>query len=174
MIKWKLEALIKAYNSGKPTYIRLGKKGEPVVHEKKPNFKIGRSIYLKKGKDVALLGVGNALPIALKCEETLLKQNINCDLISFHTAKPLDNKLLERLFRLDKLIVIIEEHGLIGGVGSSILEWANINNFNTQNVLRFGGPDKFLTGCGNQNEARKFIGLTFQNISSQIIKKIKK
>ena len=43
---------------------------------------IGRSIYLK-GKDVALLGVGNALPIALKCEETLLKQNINCDLISF-------------------------------------------------------------------------------------------
>ena len=74
---------------------------------------------------------------------------------------------------MDKLIVIIEEHGLIGGVGSSILEWANINNFNTQNVLRFGGPDKFLTGCGNQNEARKFIGLTFQNISSQIIKKLK-
>jgi transketolase len=167
------EALIEAYNSSKPTYIRLGKKGEPVVHEKKPNFKIGRSIYLKKGKDVALLGVGNALPIALKCEEILFKQKIKCDLISFHTAKPLDKKLLESLFRLGKLIVIVEEHGLIGGVGSSILEWANINNLNTQNVLRFGGPDKFLTGCGNQTEGRKLIGLTSQNISSKILKKIK-
>ena len=76
------EALIKAYNSGKPTYIRLGKKGEPVVHEKKPNFKIGRSIYLKR-KRCCVIRVGNALPIALKCEETLLKQNINCDLISY-------------------------------------------------------------------------------------------
>ena len=103
----------------------------------------------------------------------MFKQKIKCDLISFHTAKPLDKKLLESLFRLGKLIVIVEEHGLIGGVGSSILEWANINNLNTQNVLRFGGPDKFLTGCGNQTEGRKLIGLTSQNISSKILKKIK-
>ena len=58
------EALIKAYESNKPTYIRLGKKGEPLIHKKKPNFQIGKSIFLKKGNDVALLGVGNALSIA--------------------------------------------------------------------------------------------------------------
>lgn len=168
------EAFIEAYKSKKPTYIRLGKKGEPVIHKKKINFKIGKSIFLKKGKDVALLGVGNALAIASECEQVLSNYKIKSDLISFHTAKPLDEKLLIRLFSLNKLIVVIEEHGLIGGVGSSILEWANLNNFNTKKVLRFGGPDKFLTACGNQFEARELIGLTYKKISSKILEKIKK
>ena len=58
------EALIKAYESNRPTYIRLGKKGEPLIHNKKPKFEIGKSIFIKKGSDVAILGVGNALSIA--------------------------------------------------------------------------------------------------------------
>ena len=164
------EAFIKAYESNKPTYIRLGKKGEPLIHKKKPNFKIGKSIFIKKGNDVALLGVGNALSIAYKCEEELFEKKIKCDLVSFHTPKPLDRQLLTNLFKSNKLIVIIEEHGLIGGVGSSVLEWANENKFNTKNILRFGGPDKFLTGCGNQIEARKLIGLTSKKICNQILK----
>jgi len=168
------EAFIKAYESNKPTYIRLGKKGEPLIHKKKPNFQIGKSIFLKKGNDVALLGVGNALSIAAKCEEELFKKKIKCDLVSFHTPKPLDKKLLTNLFKSNKLIAIIEEHGLIGGVGSSVLEWANENKFDTKNVLRFGGPDKFLTGCGNQTEARKFIGLTSKKICDRILKNLKK
>ena len=168
------EAFIKAYESNKPTYIRLGKKGEPLIHKKKPNFQIGKSIFLKKGNDVALLGVGNALSIAAKCEEELFKKKIKCDLVSFHTPKPLDKKLLNNLFKSNKLIAIIEEHGLIGGVGSSVLEWANENKLDTKNVLRFGGPDKFLTGCGNQTEARKFIGLTSKKICDRILKNLKK
>ena len=168
------EAFIKAYESNKPTYIRLGKKGEPLIHKKKPNFQIGKSIFLKKGNDVALLGVGNALSIAAKCEEELFKKKIKCDLVSFHTPKPLDKKLLTNLFKSNKLIAIIEEHGLIGGVGSSVLEWANENKFDTKNVLRFGGPDKFLTGCGNQIEARKLIGLTSKKICNQILNRLKK
>ena len=168
------EAFIKAYESNKPTYIRLGKKGEPLIHKKKPNFQIGKSIFLKKGNDVALLGVGNALSIAAKCEEELFKKKIKCDLVSFHTPKPLDKKLLTNLFKSNKLIAIIEEHGLIGGVGSSVLEWANENKFDTKNVLRFGGPDKFFTGCGNQIEARKFIGLTSKKICGRILKILKK
>jgi len=168
------EAFIKAYESNKPTYIRLGKKGEPLIHKKKPNFQIGKSIFLKKGNDVALLGVGNALSIAAKCEEELFKKKIKCDLVSFHTPKPLDKKLLTNLFKSNKLIAIIEEHGLIGGVGSSVLEWANENKLDTKNVLRFGGPDKFLTGCGNQTEARKFIGLTSKKICDRILKILKK
>lgn len=164
------EALLCAYNSKKPTYIRLGKKGEPIIHKKKPNFKIGKSIILKKGKDIALLGVGNALPIASKCEEILNLENIKSDLVSFHTAKPLDEKLVKKLFKSNKLIVVIEEHGLLGGVGSSILEWANENKFDSRNVLRFGGPDKFLTGCGNQTEARNFIGLNPKKICNKVLK----
>ncbi|MDA8992607.1 transketolase [Candidatus Pelagibacter ubique] len=168
------EALIKAYESNKPTYIRLGKKGEPIIHKKKPKFEIGKSIFIKKGEDIAILGVGNALSIASNCEEMLREKKIYSDLISFHTPKPIDEKLLKNLFKSNKLIVVIEEHGLIGGVGSSILEWANNNKLDIKNILRFGGPDRFLTGCGNQNEARDFIGLTPKKICNQIIYQLKK
>ena len=166
------EALIKAYKSKKPTYIRIGKKGEPLVHIKKPKFEIGKSIILKTGKHLSILGVGNALPIAKECNDILRKKKIYSNLISFHTAKPLDHHLLKRLFKSKKIIVVIEEHGLIGGVGSGILEWASDNGFDARSVIRFGGPDKFLTGCGNQNEARNYIGLTADKISIQIIKKL--
>jgi len=168
------EALIKAYESKKPTYIRLGKKGEPIVHKKKPKFEIGKSIFIKRGHQLSILGVGNALSIAVDCEEILTSKKISSDLISFHTAKPIDHKLLKKLFKSKKIIIIIEEHGLIGGVGSGILEWASDNGFDSRKVLRFGGPDKFLTGCGNQNEARNLIGLNAKKISSQVIDKLKK
>lgn len=168
------EALIKAYESNRPTYIRLGKKGEPIVHKKKPKFQIGKSIFIKRGHHLSILGVGNALSIANECEEILRRKKISADLISFHTPKPIDHKLLKNLFKSKKLIVVIEEHGLIGGVGSGILEWASDNGFNSRKVLRFGGPDKFLTGCGNQNEARNLIGLTASNISRKVINKLKK
>ena len=120
-----------------------------------------------------MLGVGNALSIAAESENFLSKSKISSDLISFHTIKPIDRKLLRDLFDSNKLIAVIEEHGLIGGAGSSILEWANHNNLDTKKVMRFGGPDKFLTGCGNQKEARKFIGLDPKKISHQIERRLK-
>ena len=64
----------------------------------------------------------------------------------------------------NKKIIIVEEHGLSGGAGSAILEWGVQNKVNLNKIICIGGPDKFLTSCGNQEEARKFIGLTAENI----------
>ena len=63
---------------------------------------------------------------------------------------------------------------MIGGVGSAILEWANTNKRDASKVIRFGGPDRFLTGCGNQNEARKLIGLDSKKIIKKILQSLKK
>ena len=115
----------------------MGKKGEPIVHKKKPKFKIGKSIFIKRGRHLSILGVGNALSIANECEEILRRKKISSDLISFHTPKPIDHKLLKNLFKLKKLIVVIEEHGLIGGVGSGILEWASDNGYIWNNDLEY-------------------------------------
>jgi transketolase len=167
-------SIVEALKSNKPTYIRLGKKGEPEIHEKIPKFKIGKGLILKKGKDLAILGVGNTLSIAKESAEYLAKKNIYAELISFHTPKPLDSKLLGSLFKSKKLIIIIEEHGLIGGAGSAVLEWANLNKKDASKVIRFGGPDKFLTGCGNQKEARKLIGLESKKIVLKILEHLKK
>ena len=133
------------------------------------NQEIPFKIINELGEDISLQAT-----FFVNDTEILTSKKISSDLISFHTAKPIDHKLLKKLFKSKKIIIIIEEHGLIGGVGSGILEWASDNGFDSRKVLRFGGPDKFLTGCGNQNEARNLIGLNAKKISSQVIDKLKK
>ena len=116
------------------------------------------SIFLETGDQISIISVGNVLSLAKECREELNKRDIQSDLVSMHTIKPIDENLLIKLFNSNKLIVVIEEHSLIGGAGASILEWANKKNYDTRKLLRFGGPDHFLTGCGNQSEARELIG----------------
>ena len=163
------QAINKSYKSKLPTYIRLGKKGEPNIHRDIPEFVIGKSIYIERGQAVSLISVGNVLGLANECWMELKQKNINADLISMHTVKPLDIDLLEELFKSNKIVVLIEEHGLVGGAGSAVLEWANASGYNTKDFLRFGGPDMFLTGCGNQFEAREYIGLSKINIINSIL-----
>ena len=100
-------SLIEALKSNKPTYIRLGKKGEPEIHKKIPKFKIGKGLVLKTGKDLAILGVGNTLSIAKECTEYLAKKDIDAELIRYHSPQPVDSKLLSKIFKLKKLIIIL-------------------------------------------------------------------
>lgn len=151
-----------------PTYIRLGKKGEPVIHQSDPNFEIGRGIVMREGTDVAILGVGNMLAVALQTAEQLLQKELSTKVISLHTVKPLDDSLLSQLFSEHKLVVVLEEHGLIGGAGSAILEWGHSARADLRKLLCIGGPDRFLSACGDQEEARILLGLTPAMISQKI------
>jgi transketolase len=160
-----LEAAIKM---GKPTYIRIGKKGEPKVHLEKPKFEIGKAITLQKGEKIALIGVGTMVSVAQKCSKLLESQGHNPSLISLHSIKPLDEDLLERLFLDYQTIVVIEEHGLAGGAGSAILEWGSENKMDLRKLNCFGTPDRFLMSAGNQMEARESIGLDAKSIVSKI------
>ena len=75
-------------------------KRENLWYIKKPKFKIGKSIFVKRGSDLSILGVGNALSIASECGQILKSKKINSDVISFHTPKPIDHKLLKDLLNL--------------------------------------------------------------------------
>lgn len=161
-----------ALRLGRPTYIRLGKKGEPVIHQSEPEFEIGKGITLTNGSDVVILGVGNTLALALKCSDKLHQNGVSTKVISLHTVKPLDETLLHKLFSEQKLVIVLEEHGLIGGAGSAILEWGNTSQVDLGKLIRFGGPDRFLSACGNQAEARALLGLTTDQISQQILSRI--
>ena len=139
-----------------PTYIRLGKKGEPIINKKKFKFKIGK-----------------IMKVSLECQKILSNNNISTELVSFHSIKPLDNNYLKKAFK-KKMVVCIEEHGFVGGGGSAILEFCNKNSINTNNLLLFGTPNKFLSRMGNQEEARTKIGLSSIKIVEKIKKKLKK
>lgn len=157
----------------KPVYIRLGKKNEPIVHPKEPEFKIGKGIIVRKGKDVCLLGCGNILPVVCDAAKELEKHGIKPMVVSMHTVKPLDTQLLTKIFSTFSMVCSIEEHSLIGGFGSAVAEWGVDHSFSGANFLRFGIKDSFLHQTGNQENARKMTGLTAGNIVASILKKLK-
>lgn len=161
-------AIIEALKTNTPTYIRLGKKGEPIINKSKINFKIGKINKIKNGKEVSILSIGNIMKVSNECHKILTENKISTELVSFHSIRPIDKTFLKKVFK-KKLVVCIEEHFIEGGGGSAILEFCNKNHIKTNNLILFGAPKMFLSKLGNQEQARTKIGLT----SKQIIKKIK-
>ena len=156
----------------RPVYLRLGKKGEPQVHSSQPAFEIGKGIQLREGETLAILGVGNMLPVAVEVADRMTDSGIIPTLISLHTVKPLDDELLEKIFSEYQRIAVIEEHGLAGGAGSAILEWANARQLDSSKVSRFGAEDAFLSGYGDQKNARRRLGLEGELIADRLKEQI--
>jgi len=153
-----------------PVYIRMGKKGEPVVHAGSiENFQIGKAITVSDGTDVCLLSTGNMLPEAIEAAHKLGGQGISAQVVSFHTVKPLDQGCLKDAFGRFKLVATIEEHSLIGGFGAAVSEWLADTRTGNQNFMRFGTPDAFFKQSGEQEYAREALGLTGHQIAEKII-----
>ena len=163
-------AVVDALRLKRPTYIRLGKKGEPVVHTEPPPFEIGKGITVRQGDDIVLLSVGNMLAVALECAELIAETGASIRVVSLHTVKPMDESLLEQLFLNYRIIAVLEEHGLAGGAGSAVLEWGCSRHLDLGKIRCFGGPDRFLTACGNQQQARDQIGLNAESITRELLK----
>ncbi len=163
-------ALRAALRNDSPVYLRLGKKNEPVVHKKDPPFEIGKGITVVKGTDVCLLSTGNLLPIAVDVASLLEEQGISTQAVSFHTVKPLDTELLTEIFETFQTIATVEEHSLLGGLGGSVAEWLSDQPRGKSRLCRFGTPDSFVHRSGDQENARKMVGLTPENICGEIIR----
>lgn len=113
------EAVIAAMKHIGPVYIRLTLSSNPLDY-KRGNFKIGKARILKKGSDAAIIATGDMVSIANEASVVLKKNNIDCYVINIHTIKPIDEELIKKLSRECKAIVSIEEHSIIGGLGSAV------------------------------------------------------
>jgi transketolase len=166
----EVRAATKAFfNDPKPTYLRIGKKGEAPVHEKAlDDFEIGKSICLKHGQSVALLATGNILPNCSSVYDELKELGIYSSLYSFHTVKPMEKECLEEIFDRHEYVITIEEHGKLGGFGSAVAEWLASQTQPKARLLTIGTPDQFLLYTGNQEEARKKCGLDKAGLLKQI------
>jgi transketolase len=161
-------ALQAAMHEDGPVYIRIGKKGEPAIHAQAPDLKIGKAIVVREGADVALLSAGTIMPEVLKAADLLKAQGISAEVVSFHTIKPLDVAYLAAASKRVKLVATVEEHGLIGGLGSAVAEWRAAANAATP-LICFGTPDEFMHEVGSQEYARAKYGLTPDNIAARIL-----
>ncbi len=153
-----------------PVYIRMGKKGEPVVHAGPlSDFAIGKAITISKGSDVCLLSTGNMLPEAVEASHRLKEHGISAEVVSFHTVKPLDQDCLRNAFAKFRLVATLEEHSLIGGFGAAVSEWLTDTETQPRKFLRFGTPDAFFKKSGEQEYAREVLGLAAHQIADKIL-----
>lgn len=146
-----------------PVYLRIGKKGEPVVSKDLSELKIGKGLTVREGKGVCLIATGNMLPTALEVGETL-----DAEVVSFPTIKPLDEPLLASLCQRFDSIVSLEEHSLIGGLGASLAEWMVDHQIKQTKLLRIGTPDLFPHALGSQAYLRAKYGLDAPTIIQKI------
>ena len=105
-----------------PAYLRLtGGPGLPAVYEEDFDFRIGKAVPLREGRDIAVIASGTMVYYAKKAAEILEEQGISAAVLDMHTIKPLDTEAVEA--QLDKkLIVTVEEASIIGGLGSAVAE----------------------------------------------------
>ena len=163
-------ALRAAMRQQQPVYIRIGKKGEPLVHPGPvADFEIGKAITISHGDDICLLSTGTMLPEAVDAARRLKESGISAEVVSFHTVKPLDETRLREAFGRFRLVATIEEHSLIGGFGAAVAEWLVDTGTNPTSLLRVGTPDAFFKKSGEQAYAREMLGLTGRQIADRIV-----
>ena len=171
---WEVRASIRAaFNLDSPVYIRLAKKNEPLVHEKVPDFTIGKGMIIKPGEDICLLNCGSLLPIAVNVTEMLANGGVPAQLVSMPTAKPLDVDLLSSIFSDFSNVFTLEEHSVTGGFGSAVAEWLSEQRSAKACLTRIGTNDKFMLEAGDQEYARKFFGITAEQIFEKISQSLK-
>jgi len=126
-----------------PMYIRLtGAVNNPPVYTEDYDFEIGRAITLKEGSDVNIIACGTMVYESLEAAKILEGQGLSVGVMNMHTIKPLDSEALKRVIGKSKVLVTVEEHSIIGGLGSAVAE--HICQFkNMPPQLRLGLPDAF-------------------------------
>ena len=159
-----LPAALKHKNS---VYIRLtGGSKNPVVYKKNYEFKIGKSIVLKKGKNLTLFATGTMVSKALKASIILKKFKIDSEVINIHTIKPIDEKQIIKSAKKSRLFVSLEEHNIIGGLGTSISEVIS-GIKNKPSLLRLGLKDSY-DHSGEYDFILKKNGLDVKSIANKI------
>ncbi len=151
-----------------PVFIRLGRSNETVLHSSAPDFKIGKGLILKEGNDVAIVSTGNMLEVATQVADQLTKDGISPRVVSMHTIKPLDINLLRECFEKFGQIFTLEEHSILGGLGSAVSEAAVLNRFDLSKLTAIGAPDTIIHTAGSHNHLRQLSGLTTEAILKKV------
>lgn len=146
-----------------PVYMRIGKSKLPVLFPEEHDFQIGKGVLMKDGRDVTIVASGTVLPNALEASQILEKDGIGVRLINIHTIKPLDRELILKAARETGRIVTVEEHYLIGGLGSSIAEILSVEC--PVPIKMIGVDDKF-GGTGPYEELLGLYGLQAEQIAA--------
>jgi len=157
-----VEYLADYYDS--PVYLRLARMNTPVVFDSNYKFEFGKGIIAEQGKDVTVISTGVMLFKALEAHKRLASDGISAEIIHMPSIKPVDAKLILESAGKTRNVITIEEHSIIGGLGSAVCEVLSENL--PVRVKRIGMTDRFAES-GEPEALFKKYGLTGNNIASE-------
>jgi len=152
-----------------PMYIRFGKNNDPQVHNDISDFKIGKGIVMREGDDLTIIASGTMLHTAKQITDMLIKEGISTRLISMHTIKPLDEDIIMKCAKDSAAIFTIEEHSVIGGLGSAVVEVLLELKYSGL-FSKIGLPDTYTPGYGSRDYLHQIHNLDAHSLADRIVK----
>ena len=144
-----------------PVYLRLSRAKKPLIYDENYRLEIGKAVILREGSDVALFATGDMVFETLEAADMLADLGILAEVVNIHTIKPLDVDTISRVARKTQAIVTVEDHSIIGGLGSAISEC--LGEYVPTHMRRIGLRDIFCES-DSTNVLREAYGMSPQHI----------
>ena len=162
--KWAIQEVSKTKG---PAYIRLSRFATPIIYDESQRFEIGKMIQFGSGTDATVFATGITVSEALKAQENLKKIGKNIRVIDVHTIKPIDKEMIIKCAKETKRLISIEDHSIIGGLGTSISEV--LTEKYPVKLERIGIKDTFGIS-GKAEELMRYFGIDSEAILNRVAK----
>ena len=156
--RWAIE---EAHNIKGPVYIRLSRLATPIIYEVNQKFGLGKMVQIGDGTDASIFATGDVVAEAIKAQEILREKGINVRVVDVHTIKPIDEETIIKCSKETKRLISIEDHNIIGGLGSAIAEV--LTSKNPCKLERIGIKDHFGKSA-SAKELLHYYGLDAEGI----------
>ena len=161
--RWAIEEISKIKG---PVYLRLCRLATPIIYNKEQDFEIGKMVQIGDGTDATIFATGVTVSEALKAKEILKTKGIDIRVVDVCTIKPIDNEMIIKCAKETKKIITIEDHNIIGGLGSAICEV--LTQEYPCKVIRMGIQDQFGRS-GKAEELMKYYKIDADSIVEKLL-----
>ena len=161
--RWVVEEISKIKG---PVYLRLCRLATPIIYNKEQDFEIGKMVQIGDGTDATIFATGVTVSEALKAKEILKTKGIDIRVVDVCTIKPIDNEMIIKCAKETKKIITIEDHNIIGGLGSAICEV--LTQEYPCKVIRMGIQDQFGRS-GKAEELMKYYKIDADSIVEKLL-----
>lgn len=156
--KWAVKEISKIEG---PVYLRLARLATPIIYDENQEFSIGKAVQIGDGTDATIFATGVTVAEALKAQELAKEKGMNIRVVDIHTIKPIDEDMIVKCAKETKKLISIEDHNIIGGLGSAISEV--LTSKYPCRLIRLGIPDTFGKS-GKAEDLMEYYGIAANKI----------
>ncbi len=160
--KWAVKEISKING---PVYLRLSRLATPIIYDENQKFELGKAVQFGEGTDATIFATGVTVSEALRAQEILKQDGISVRVVDIHTIKPIDKEMVVKCAKETKKLISIEDHNIIGGLGSAISEV--LSDEYPAKLVRLGVNDTFGKS-GKATELMSYFGITSDNLVKQL------